>query len=147
MTTWKQLLSNREVKKHSTSSEEVKNLFSLVERDLKDASIKELSPDRRFATAYNAALQLCKLVIACSGYRVSSSAHHQKTFEIAEFALGKSVADFISYFEYCRRKRNMLDYDLANVVSESEADELYKKVKDFFLVIKTWLDDNYSELI
>jgi hypothetical protein len=27
--------------------------------------------DRRFATAYNAVLQLAKMVIACAGYRVA----------------------------------------------------------------------------
>ena len=45
------------------------DLRGIVERDLKDAKIPELSADRRYATAYNAILQLTKMVIACSGYR------------------------------------------------------------------------------
>lgn len=57
MSTWKQLISDREVKKHSTSDEEIKNLLAVVSRDLQDASLQGLSADRRFATAYNAALQ------------------------------------------------------------------------------------------
>jgi len=41
----------------------------VVERDLADASIPQLSPDRRFATAYNAVLQAAKAITYCEGYR------------------------------------------------------------------------------
>ncbi len=34
----------------------------------KDANLDQLSADRRFATAYNAVLQLTKMGIACEGY-------------------------------------------------------------------------------
>jgi hypothetical protein len=43
-----------------------------VGRDLADAAIPGLSEDRRFATAYNAALQTGKMAIACAGYRIGS---------------------------------------------------------------------------
>ncbi|MBA3916283.1 MAG: hypothetical protein H0X25_21040 [Acidobacteriales bacterium] len=51
---------------HQTSKKEVDNL-RLITRDLADAAVAALSADRRFATAYNAALQVATIAIACSG--------------------------------------------------------------------------------
>ena len=47
---------------------------ALVTRDLADAGIVGLSADRRFATAYNGALQAANMAIACAGYRVTAMA-------------------------------------------------------------------------
>src|SRR5437016_6307011 len=85
---WKSLLANRTVQNHTTSAREISDLRELVERDLRDAAIEGLSDDRRFATGYNAVLQLSKMAIACAGYRVTFGAgHHQKTFEALKTAL------------------------------------------------------------
>jgi hypothetical protein len=40
---------------------------ALVARDLADARVPEVSADRRFATAYNAALQAAAMAVACAG--------------------------------------------------------------------------------
>jgi hypothetical protein len=61
---WRQLLEERKVVLHAPSKQEVDALRALVERDLSDAAIPALSADRRFATAYNAALQTAKIVVA-----------------------------------------------------------------------------------
>jgi hypothetical protein len=69
---WTQLLANNEVQRHKTSNKELDKLRAVIRRDLADASLGGASADRRFATAYNAALQSCKngdcfaLVIASS---------------------------------------------------------------------------------
>jgi hypothetical protein len=77
---WQSLLQNGRVKSHRTSAQELRDLRDVVERDLQDAGIEALSADRRFATAYNAVLQLAKMAIACAGYRVAGLGHHQTTF-------------------------------------------------------------------
>ena len=64
----KELLNQGSIKSHKTSKEEIENLLDLVRRDIKDAKVKIISTDRRFATAYNAALQLATIVIYCKGY-------------------------------------------------------------------------------
>src|SRR5438128_11000922 len=79
--TWKGLLKNQRVKPHQTSHEELHDLRAVVKRDLKDAKLDQLSADRRFARAYNAVHQLTKMVLACEGYRVTGTGHHQTTFE------------------------------------------------------------------
>jgi hypothetical protein len=85
---WKKLLAEGKVHAHKTSKKELDDLPAVIVRDLKDAAIQELSDDRRFATAYNAALQTAKMAIACAGYRLAGTqGHHRLTFEAARLAL------------------------------------------------------------
>lgn len=105
---------------------------------------KNLSADRRFATAYNAVLQLSKIAIVCSGYRVTSgSGHHQKTFEAVRTALGKPSHRMADYFETCRRKRNHLDYDAADIVTGTEAQELLEKAREFQERVEDWVTKHH----
>ena len=142
---WTDLLTNGTVKTHTTSRREIESLRELIERDLKDAGLKGLSADRRFATAYNAALQLCKMAIACAGYRLTVGVgHHQKTFETVKTAVTKTdAANLADYFEICRRKRNVIDYDAADTISETEADELVRKAGEFQVLVEDWITVNH----
>jgi hypothetical protein len=47
------LLASKRVERHLTSSNELVGLRKLIARDLSDAAVSGLSPDRTFATAYN----------------------------------------------------------------------------------------------
>jgi hypothetical protein len=106
------LLANHEVQQHITSKRELDKIRVAIRRDLGDASLKGLSADRRFATAYNAALQASKMAIACAGYRVTvGSGHHRISFEAVSLAIGKAAEVYGDYFDRCRRKRNVIDYD------------------------------------
>ena len=84
-------MNAQRVRAHSTSPQEINDLRAVVERDLTDSKIDALSDDRRFATAYNAVLQLTKIVIACEGYRVIGLGHHQTTFQALELGMGPSI--------------------------------------------------------
>src|ERR1700675_2655792 len=108
---WKKLLQDNKIHLHISSIEELTEIRRLVARDLADTSIPALSEDRRFATAYNAALQTGKMAIACAGYRIGSvPGHHRLTFEGAKLAVGKPSEALADYFDACRRKRNEIDY-------------------------------------
>jgi hypothetical protein len=109
--TWTKLLASKEAHKHKTSKKELDNMRALIARDLADAAIAGLSADRRFATAYNAALQAANMAIACAGYRiVSKVGHHRVSLESTKLVLGKPAHKYADYFETCRRKRNTIDY-------------------------------------
>ena len=111
------LLASKCIERHLTSSNELAGLRKLIARDLGDAAVPGLSADRTFATAYNAVLQLSKMALVCAGYRVSATlpGHHQTTFEVAGLVLGATARQLNDYFETCRRKRNVIDYDSADV--------------------------------
>jgi hypothetical protein len=127
------------VKRHRTSRQELGDLRDLVERDLQDAAVPAISADRRFATAYNAALQLAKMVIACAGYRVVGPGHHLTTFEALEIAMGPSVSPLVAYFDMCRRKRNQVDYDCAHAATATEAEDLITKAEEFRELAEEWI--------
>jgi uncharacterized protein (UPF0332 family) len=137
--TWQDLLTARRVRAHKTSPQEIHDLRAVVERDLKDAKLEDLSDDRRFATAYNAVLQLAKIVIALRGYRVTGLGHHQTAFQALEIAMGRAIVPFSSYFDRCRRQRNQVDYDMANAATEAEADLLVQKAEEFQRLVEAWI--------
>ena len=87
------------------------------------------------------------MAVACAGYRTSGIGHHQTTFEAAEMALGTSSAALTAYFEGCRRKRNNVDYDRASVTTETEAQEIVKKVHALLALTENWISQNYPVLV
>jgi hypothetical protein len=133
------------VQRHTPSRHELDGLRAVVARDLRDAEVPGLSTDRRFATTYNAVLQLAKMAIACAGYRVVGQGHHATTFEAVELAMGRRMAPLAGYFETCRRKRNMLDYDMADVATETEVRELLEQAQAFRQLVERWMAQQYPQ--
>jgi hypothetical protein len=140
------LLQAGRLQRHVSSRQEQDELRSVVERDLADAGLAGLSDDRSFATAYNAALQLGKMAIAAAGYRVAGQGHHHTTFQAVELAVGVAAAPYATYFDACRRKRNQLDYDVAQVASHAEARELIQKTSEFQRLVDDWMATNHPTL-
>ena len=146
--TWQTLLATDRLQAHTPSVQELAQLRAVIDRDLKDAALPGLSEDRRFATAYNAVLQLAKMAIGCAGYRVRArQGHHQTSFQALALAMGPGVADLVAYFDTCRRKRNLVDYDRADQVSETEAQELCAKAQEFRTLVEVWIAQQYPHLI
>jgi hypothetical protein len=143
--TWTQLLANNEVQLHKTSKKELDKLRPVIRRDLADASLDGASADRRFATAYNAALEAAKMAIACAGYRVVGAGHHRISFDVVKLAIGKGADPYSDYFDRCRRKRNVIDYDDA-FAAETEAKEIVTKTKEFVEVVEKWIAKNHPSL-
>ena len=145
--TWTSLLANKEAQKHKTSKKELDNMRALIARDLADASLAGLSADRRFATAYNAALQAWNMAIACAGYRiVSKVGHHRVSLESTKLVLGKTAHKYADYFETCRRKRNTIDYPFSNVATDTEAKEIVVQAKQFYVEVEDWITKNHPAL-
>jgi hypothetical protein len=141
---WKKLLQSNSVHRHTASRQELSDTRRLVARDLADATIPALSEDRRFATAYNAALQTAKMAIACAGYRIASvPGHHRLTFEGAKLSLGKQAEQLADYFDACRRKRNEIDYTGATIATATEADELVFHAKSFLKMVEEWIETTH----
>jgi uncharacterized protein (UPF0332 family) len=138
---WKRLLQSHSVHRHTASRQELSDIRRLVKRDFADAAIPTLSEDRRFATAYNAALQTAKMAIACAGYRIASvPGHHRLTFEAAKLSLGKQAEQLADYFDSCRRKRNEIDYTGATIATATEADELLAHAQSFLKMVEEWIE-------
>ncbi len=135
------------LREHQSSRQEIKDLFRVVDRDLVDARIEALSVDRRYATSYNASLQLATIALRVSGYRTSGMGHHWVTFQALPLVMGPAEQNRADYFDACRRKRNMADYDAAGEIAESEATELYLEALEFRRHMLTWLRTEYPEFV
>jgi allantoicase len=145
--TWTNLLANKEAQKHKTSKKELDNMRALIARDRADASLAGLSADRRFATAYNPALQAANMAIACAGYRiVSKVGHHRMSLESTKLVLGKAAHNYADYFETCRRKRNTIDYTFSNVATKTEAKEIVVQAKQFYFEVEDWITKNHPAM-
>ncbi len=121
-------------------------LRAVLARDLADASLVGVSSDRRFATAYNAALQAAKMAIACAGYRVAGAGHHRISFAAVQLAVGKAAGPYSDYFDRCRRKRNVIDYDDVFVATETEAKEIVAKATEFIEIVEQWIAKNHQSM-
>jgi hypothetical protein len=140
------LLANKRLKGHAATPAEIADLRAVVDRDLQDARLSGLSPDRGFATAYNAALQVAQMVVLCAGYRVAAvPGHHVTAFQATEATMGSSVSRLMAYFEVCRRKRNQVDYDGTGIATDTEAAELIVKAEEFLLLAENWIAGNHPQ--
>lgn len=139
-------LNEGRLKIHKTSKEEIKQLLAVFERDLADAQVKTLSADRRFSTAYNAALMVSIAALAASGYRASSEGHHYWTIQSLAHTLHLD-AKTVRKFNKFRQKRNISDYERIGMVSEQEVEEMIALAQELHTMVVEWLKKNHAELI
>jgi hypothetical protein len=136
------------LRRHRTSGREVADLLAVAERDLGDAHVTALSLDRRFATAYSAALQLATIVLAASGLRVAAQrGHHAVTWQALPELMGGDIGDTAVYFDSCRTLRNRSDYDRVGVVSEAEVEEVLREAAAFRGQVVDWLYRAHPRLV
>lgn len=145
--TLKQFLAEDRLRRHRTTTKEIQDLLRVADRNLKDAAVEEISFDLRFTTAYQAALQLATIVLAASGYRTKGAGHHWITFKILPELFGRGIKDLADYFEQCRNKRNLSDYDRAGEISDDEASELLGEVKKFRGTVLDWLKTHHPKVV
>ena len=141
-------LADGSIKVHKPSRTEIQRLLAVADRDLRDANVRGLSVDRRFATAYAAALQLATIPLRASGYRASSSAggHHWRTISLLPTLMGEQQRARKVYLDSCRRARNEADYDRIDVVSEEDLRELLEDTLEFRDDVLAWLAEKHPEL-
>lgn len=130
------LVSQGKIKPIQSSKEEIKEILSLADRDLKMAEFTITQDlDWAFSISYNAALQASRAYMYSKGYRTSGQQAHKNTFEFMKIALGKEYNDLIGFFDRMRPKRNRAIYDTVGLITKTEVKELLKKSKEFVAII------------
>ena len=124
--------------RHKTTPQEIRDLLRIADRDLSDCETKGLSSDWRFNIAYNAALQLSIAALAACGYRTSRQAHHYRSVQSLALTLG-ILAPWIDALDHFRKKRNMSDYEQADLISDQEVQEMIALAKDLKQKVLSWL--------
>ncbi|HSW72067.1 MAG TPA: hypothetical protein VLG44_01500 [Chlamydiales bacterium] len=144
-TTLNNWLKEEKLKPHKSSKEEINQLFKIVERDLKDANVPDLSSDRKFITAYNAALQLTTIVLRIHGFRTNpnKAGHHRISIDALPEILGKDFQNITDYLHACRIKRNISDYTNSGEISDADALEIIKETHSLKIAIVKWIKKNF----
>ena len=140
------LSDNPRLRPQPATAGEIADLFKVVERDLGDARVEALSADRRFATAYNAALQLATIALRAEGFRTRGEAHHRTTIEALSLILGSDVEGTADYLDACRSRRNTVDYDGIGVATEADVAELLREVERLKAAVTEWLGRAHADL-
>ena len=65
---------------------------------------------------------------------------------MVKLAIGKPADPYSDYFDRCRRKRNVIDYDDAYVATETEAHEIVTKAKEFIEMVEQWIAKTHPSL-
>ena len=133
------------LKAHQPTRAQVAAILGVVERDWEDSG-RNLSPDGQFNIAYNAALQLCAIVLLAEGWRPDKLNAHHRTIAALPEILGPQWRDGADYLDACRSKCNGLEYDAAGRVSAAEAKELRKFAAELRDAVVAWLGRTHPEL-
>jgi hypothetical protein len=133
------------LKPHKPTKQQVAAIFGVVDRDLADSK-QSLSPDGRFNIAYNAALQLCAIVLLAEGWKPDKLNAHYRTISALPHIIGKERQDDADYLDACRAKRNGLEYDAAGKVSAKEAKELCEFAVELRERVVDWLTQTHPDL-
>lgn len=142
----KDLYKFGKLEKHKTTRQEVKNLFAVAERCLKDASQSAISLDLRFIASYQAALAGGEALVYCLGYKAPRNNYHFMVWEALRQVLDKSFKETLALFNDARAKRAEAFYDHASVTSETEYREIFEESKKFISFVKNKINKDFPAL-
>lgn len=142
--TW---LSAGWLRPHQTSPKEIRDLWLIAERDLKDAASGGISHDWQYGIAYNAALKLCTILLYTEGYRPEKSLAHYRTLQALPLILGSHRNADADYLDGCRKKRNTVEYDYAGGATAADAEELIRFSNELRIEVLAWLKANHPKLV
>lgn len=142
---WEQ--TNTWLTAHKTSKREIADLLNVVERDLHQSGLKDISPDWRMAIAYNAALQAATAALAAAGYRPARGGdHHYRVIQSLALTIGWPESE-MNKLNAFRKKRNISSYERAGSVSDAEAREMQDLASRLRDDVRAWLKGNHSDLL
>lgn len=78
---------------HKSGANEVRDLLGVLDRDLKDSAVDDISTDARLGMAYNAALKAGTIALAAAGYRASRDQPHYRVIQSLSLTIGASAAE------------------------------------------------------
>ena len=139
--TLEEWLAASQAKTHKTGRNEIASLLKAADRDLADSQLVGLSLDRKFTTAYGAALLAATAALAAAGYRAPGEGHHYWTIQSLAFTIGTAAAT-VNRFDAFRRKRNIADYETVGLISETEVKSMLALARSLRNEVAAWLKKN-----
>ena len=137
-----ELLKSRRIRKERISKREVQQALQRAERDLGAARAMMAEDwDWAFAIAYDAVFQASRAFMFAQGYRPASAESHKNTFAFMRLAMAKESEMLLRYFDRMRVKRHRAIYDVAGLITETEAKNLFAKAEAFVTLVQGKLSE------
>jgi len=145
--TLENLLSNGQLKEHTTTAEEINLLLAAAQRNLADANVTEISDETRFDAAYKAVMQAAMLALLANGYRPSTSSvgHHMTMIQSLPKSIGLAKEKMV-LLDALRRKRNAADY-LGGYVDQASLTACISEAEALLEAVTLWIKTNRPELL
>lgn len=131
----------------STSAAEIASLFALYDVARSDATVQGLSADGRYVHAYTAGFLLAKIAIRSAGYRVRGGENHRDTLLSLPWVMGSQCDRFARLMQPARTRRSTALYDAAGGVDDEDIDDLLAEIRDFEIILRSWLSEGHPELL
>ena len=137
---YERLLKTGRIQPYQAKPIEVSQLLQVAHRDLATAKKNlEDATDWAYTIAYNSVLQASRALMMNEGFRPRGGEQHATVVAYMEERLGASSEKQVRLFDQMRRKRHRVVYEIAGLVSKSEADQAIQFAQSFI--------DHISELI
>jgi len=122
-------------------------LLSASQRNLEAAKANlDSFEETAFKAAYDAMLQVARVVVLSAGYRPIDGEQHKTTFAAAGVILGKDFEGLIRKIQSFRIKRNNCVYDPLGFVSYAEAKAIINVCVQFWNLTREYLQKQSSQL-
>ena len=133
---------------HQSTPHEVSDLLAVVDTDLRDAAIPELSLERKLGCCYGAILSAARAALHASGYRISRStrSHHYYVIQSLRYTIGLDLSTLLQV-EAVQKKRNTADYVRSGEVSEALVAEVTALAHDTSKAVRQWLVETHPDLL
>lgn len=115
--------------------------LQLAQRDIKTSrKIMAEDWDWAFSIAYNAILQAGRALMFYKGYRpTSGEGAHAVVVQFAEITLGENFENEVKIFNKMRKKRHEVMYDVAGIISQSEAKQALEFAIKFVQIVRDYI--------
>lgn len=137
---YERLLKAGRIQPYSARPGEISQLLQVANRDIAAAKKNlEVTTDWAYTIAYNSVLQASRALMMYEGFRPRGVEQHATAVEFIEERLGTSFGKQVRLFDQMRRKRHRVVYEVAGLVSKSEAEQAINFAQSFI--------EHISELI
>jgi len=145
--TFENLVRIGSLEPHKSTPAEIGRLLSAGQRNLRDAAIKDISPETRFDVAYKVVMQSALAALIANGYRPVTSApgHHATVIQSLPQTIGLANETRI-LLDKLRRMRNASDYS-GEGISEEEAAACLRAGTALLRDVEEWLRKNRPDLM
>lgn len=141
------LLKIGQLKEHPVEAEEIERLLMAAQRNLRDAHVKDISPETRFDAAYKGIMQAALAALMMHGYRPDTKrpGHHMTVVQSTPLTIGLEQKRMV-VLDTLRRQRNVADYT-GDDVDISMAENCIAEAKRLIDDVLAWRKSSRPELV